>query len=74
MRYIDIRVIAPSDSDILDFIALCSAIQYAGDTGSNITFTVTVDGDGSGKLSFKNLAGGSIPSMIPNNNKIYIGE
>ena len=74
-KYIDIRITAISDDDLLDFIALCMAIQYAGDKGSNETFTVVVDGDGSGRLSFKDISRNKdIPSMLPENNKIYIGE
>lgn len=47
----DLRVVG-QESEIKDFINLCKVIQQIGRNGSNRTIKLTVDGDGSGRLSF----------------------
>lgn len=52
-KFIDIRVTALSDEDLVDFYKLLSKIQYCGDIGANRKIPIQVDGDGSGQYSFE---------------------
>lgn len=49
--------------EVRAFLKMCQAIQYCGNIGASRTVKVDVDGDGSGRLSFKSESGKSIPSF-----------
>lgn len=58
MKYIDIRVSALSEEDLVSFIRLCGIIQGAGEKGEGREFKIFVDGDGSGTFKFQSLEDG----------------
>lgn len=47
----DMRIVGHA-TEIKEFISLCRVIQQLGRTGSSRDITVSVDGDGSGRLAF----------------------
>lgn len=52
MKYLDIRVLGLSDTDINEFLHLLVKIETLGEQGANRTIPVCVDGDGSGIFKF----------------------
>lgn len=48
--------ITGSDTEVLEFIALCAKIELLSSVGANRTIEVTVDGDGSADLKFNAIA------------------
>ena len=80
MKYIDIRVIG-NLTEVCEFLKVCGAIQWCGNVGAGRNIPVSVDGDGSGRLSFKILSDKgessdvvSIPEEKWGNNFLSIGE
>lgn len=78
--YLDLRICG-QEEEIKEFIHLCKVIQYLGRSGSSRDITVSVDGDGSGRLLFQGIMpGGTLMDMnlegIDANNlpRISIGE
>lgn len=79
MNYIDIRVIALTEEDVINFLDLCKVIQDAGDRGAGKIITVHCDGDGSGVPSFMVKQGEEFEKLVPGEgaryvNAIYLGE
>lgn len=50
-KYIDLRV-SGHETELTEFLAICSLIQKYGIHGVNREILISVDGDGSGKLAF----------------------
>lgn len=50
-EYVDIRVVGHGP-ELDEFLKLCQLIQTCGTYGASRKINVSVDGDGSGKLSF----------------------
>lgn len=84
MKYIDIRVTAQTDDDLVSFLQLLSAIQHLGVIGSSEELKVIVDGDGSGSPSFdiiENNKTKTLPNPVNREwfedeklRKFYLGE
>jgi hypothetical protein len=49
--HLDIRVVGNKE-ELSAFVGLCKVIQYLGRSGSSRDIKLSVDGDGSGRLSF----------------------
>lgn len=52
--YIDVRI-SGDKPEIQEMLELLTKIEILGNVGANRTIPVTVDGDGSARLSFKTL-------------------
>ena len=65
--YMNLKVTSTSDSDLNDFLRLCSAIHKLGLHGASRTLKVNVDGDGSGFFKFELLKedGSSSEEILP---------
>jgi len=70
-KYVDIRVVG-GEEELLEFADLCKIIQRLGRVGSNRDITITVDGDGSGRLSFYGIENGKFTEF--NSEKIDVDD
>ena len=52
---VDIRVTGHME-ELKEFVRICKVIQKLGEEGSNRTFKIGVDGDGSGHLKFQGIS------------------
>ena len=50
-HYIDLRIVG-HDSELGEFLRICQLIQSFGTYGTSRKLTISVDGDGSGRLLF----------------------
>lgn len=73
LKYLDIRVCAQNDSDMLSFLKLCGIIQGAGEAGHGTKIDVFVDGDGSGRYNFT-IDNKKIPSLPERDKTLWLGE
>jgi hypothetical protein len=67
-KFVDIRV-EGSESELIEFLKLCSVIEYLGQVGASRTIRLGVDGDGSARLKFVVVEGKerrSIPNIGKN--------
>jgi len=72
-----LEVVGISESDVIDFLKLCSVIQKLGIKGASRKVTVYVDGDGSGRLQFYYPDGELLPIPevdVDDLPLMYIGE
>lgn len=75
-KYINLKVIAMSETELSEFLGLCSVIQYLGEAGANREVKLRIDGDGSARFKFfVNDEELTTPNLDANNlPSIYIGE
>lgn len=70
--------IEAGEAEIKEFLKLCATINILGLQGTNRSFKVTVDGDGSGFMKFKLLHNEEEVEFdqfdVENIDDIYIGE
>lgn len=50
-KYVDLRITAISETDLMDFLIALRKIQYCGDVGINRRLPLQIDGDGSGHIN-----------------------
>jgi hypothetical protein len=70
---LDIKVIG-QEIEIVELLKVLGAIQYLGDVGSSRDIKVSVDGDGSGRLSFRVKVEGKFVDLPSTKIDTYSGD
>ena len=66
--YVDMRITANSDNELIEFIRVLKYIEKFGVLGTCRTIHLTVDGDGSGRMRFEILENGKYTDIVYGDN------